>query len=132
MKTIRFDHLQKIAQHLQTGKLGHKEFDFRTYNSAETKTCGTAGCAIGECPIVFSEWHFSETGEPCLKKDPNQKPYTSGREFFGLNVKQFDHLFCPFMQKPEFGGIELNADATKEQVAGNILAFCEAMKTVGN
>lgn len=57
MNATQKKRLRKLADHLMHGKLGHKRFDFNEYNlpseGFDEKGCGTAGCAIGECPIVF-------------------------------------------------------------------------------
>jgi len=64
---IKFKKLQKLADHLRRGKLGHTTFDFSCINDGEPaqvtidpKTltikasgCGTSGCAMGELPIIF-------------------------------------------------------------------------------
>lgn len=83
--------LLQLAQHLETGTLGHAVFDFHIFNSNTSKeyspdgrayrvpserepgdgprnVCCTNGCAIGECPIVFPDaWHFDSTGQPSLR-----------------------------------------------------------------
>ena len=46
------ERLLRLADHLDHGKLGHEEFDFKQYNDTTESMCGTAGCAIGECPIL--------------------------------------------------------------------------------
>ena len=68
--TPNYERLEKLANHLLHGKLGHETFDFSKYNNGSfgkyaeerLKYCGTAGCAIGECPFVFEEWLFNSTG----------------------------------------------------------------------
>ncbi len=47
------ERLLALADHLERGKLGHEKFDFGCYNNTDSNVCGTAGCGIGECPILF-------------------------------------------------------------------------------
>lgn len=56
----RYDRLLQLADHLEKGKLIHREFNFYYFNFGEEDEtgCGTAGCAIGECPAIFPEWKF--------------------------------------------------------------------------
>lgn len=105
--------LIKLATHLEKGKLGHKKFDFTTYNSGEiydkeNKGCGTSGCAIGECPIVFpNEWSFNKRFgfNPVLNGTrikggfagdyQKQGSSDSGMKFFGLSYEEYKLLFIP-------------------------------------
>ncbi len=127
MKQIHIDRLLKLADHLEYGQLGHKVFDFDSYNLDEhgkpcqARSCGYAGCAIGECPVVFpEEWSFNDYGYPRL----NGHGASSAEIFFGISEDAFDHLFIPTGQSTErFGGVFLNRAATKEQVAANIRSF---------
>jgi len=62
---MREDRLLILADHLLYGSLGHKVFDFNTYNTYDNpfekplegvpRGCGTHGCAIGECPVIWPE-----------------------------------------------------------------------------
>jgi len=117
---IRFDWLEKLANHLKTGKLSYDNFNFTDYKR----------CALRECIVLWPErWHLNTAGEPVLIKSNNDKPYSCGREFFNLDTVPYDHLFVPTMQKPElFGGQLLDDNATREQVADNIIAFCNKLK----
>lgn len=132
MKTeIRTDLLRKLADHLLNGKLGHQVFDFSTYNQNYdcTNKCGTNGCAIGECPIVFpDDWIFNAYYEPQLKNIDAQSfvvEKQSGQEFFKISEEQYEHLFLPDYQKTEWGIKYLHTHSTKEDVANNIIKFCE-------
>lgn len=120
-----------LAEHLEKGQLGHQIFDFGMYNDAITNTCGTTGCAIGECPIAFpQDWGFSELGTPRLNGELNIRD--SAMKFFEIESGEFSHLFTPDCQSPDyFGGIHLTLDATKEQVAANLRAFV-ALKTASH
>ena len=124
--------LEKLAEHLERGQLGHKVFDFSTYNSNGESSiyapeCGTNGCAIGECPILFPEdWKFDGYGMPILLNG-------SIRDFFGIDPEQYRHLFIPYEQQPEkFGGKILDGSATRYEVAANIRAFIERLANAEN
>jgi hypothetical protein len=117
------ERLQKLAEHLLHGKLGHESFDFGIYNNTEEPFCGTAGDAIGECPIVFPEyWEFDEYGYPMTQNELDTE--NSGMAFFDLTLDEFEHLFYPNAQDTElYGGKRLKRNATRYEVAENILAF---------
>ena len=124
--------LEKLAEHLETGQLGHKVFDFSTYNSNGASSnyapvCGTNGCAIGECPILFPEdWKFDNDGMPILLNG-------TVRDFFEITNEQYLHLFIPEDQQPEkFGGKILDGSATRYEVAANIRAFIERLANAEN
>jgi hypothetical protein len=135
MKKLHLNRLKKLAAHLRRGKLGHKKFDFARYNSNLDRTthrnlCGTNGCAIGECPIVFPrQWKFSCSGPVLRGGQPladifGISPKLSTLEFFKLNEAEQNHLFNPNGQIPEsYGGKMLGAEATRNQVARNIEIF---------
>jgi hypothetical protein len=126
------ERLLKLAEHLESGKLGHVEFDFSAWNKTanggdEVDGCGFSGCAIGECPVVFpDDWCFNE-GVPCLvgiDAGPFDGPRLSGQNFFDLDRSEFNHLFLPGCQLPNnYGGEYLRPTATRQQVASNIRAF---------
>ena len=133
-KRIRVDRLRILADHLLNGKLGHKVFDFSTYNEGENSEneCGTNGCAIGECPIAFpDDWMWAKR-LPVLKRivesqtgDFYFRNYESGMEFFNISHSQYNHLFMPEAQEAKYGGKSLCDYSTKEEVAKNILTFCD-------
>jgi hypothetical protein len=129
------ERLLKLAEHLETGKLGHEKFDFSYYNASDelgaahlSPNCGAVGCAIGECPIVFpDEWRFNDQGFPVTGLHFNSTD--SGKEFFRLSEEEYEHLFLPHHQDYDrFGGVDLNDHATKELVAANIRAFVALRK----
>lgn len=132
--------LRKLANHLLTGKLGHKKFNFSVWNSDKNEYgssiapespdgCGTNGCAIGELPFVFPK-QFRFEGEVVFNKK-TQKKITSltNNELFGLNEKEFDHLFLPDSQIREWSKNKRNhyltGKSTRKRVGENILYFCE-------
>lgn len=116
--------LRQLAEHLLHGKLGHKKFNFSSYNTSKD-SCGTAGCAMGECPILWPKHFRFEHYEVML--NGLHSSTQSGMEWFNLTSNQYSHLFIYYSQSPELYGGEgsLGFNATKEQVASNILAFCE-------
>ena len=125
-KKVYQNRLKKFADHLMTGKLGHQVFNFAHLNSFKTKSipykCGYAGCAMGECPVIFKQWEFNEVADPVLKGIDNSTE--SVVIFFGLNYNETDHLFYSHSQNIEkYGGRHLEEEATRKQVARNIRAF---------
>lgn len=129
---IRFDRLKKLAEHLLHGKLGHKKFDFSVYHEGEKSKyhCGTLGCALGECPVLFKkDWAFYTELDIPILRNKDFGALTSAKEFFGIEELAVEHLFYPKMQNTKnFGGKFLTDKATRRQVANNILAFIERMK----
>jgi len=126
-KKVYQNRLKKLADHLMTGKLGHKKFDFVVFNTSYgngdiANKCGTNGCAIGECPIIFKSWKFDDEGDPCFKGFSSAM--RSAKEFFDINFPESEHLFLPRRQHADiYGGKFLEATATRKQVARNIYAF---------
>ena len=130
MNKIQENRLLKLAQHLETGKLGHKDFDFNRINGGEfdERGCGTLGCAIGELPIVFpSSWKFVSNYVTRIRSEHiGYFDEETVRLWFGTTIEEDDHLFYPDMQNPkEYGGRVLGSSAKREQVAKNIRAFIE-------
>lgn len=127
MKAIYKQRLLKLAKHLEKGKLGHKRFDFTSWNVGEASKngCGTAGCAVGECPIAFKkQWRFDVDEMPTLKIKTTNDPFNDAKKFFGLNAEQTFHLFIPNSQRCEnYGGRVLGGRASPKQVASNIMEF---------
>lgn len=121
--------LLKLAEHLETGKLGHDRFDFEHYHQEES--CGYAGCAIGECPILFPRhWRFDQTNDPVLRhRDHSTSTSDAAQSFFKLSEEEESHLFHANFQDPsKFGGRRLGPRATRYQVAANIRAFVEKIE----
>src|ERR1044072_1701796 len=61
---MREDRLLRLAGHLENRKLWHDRFDFTTVSTPYFiygKPCDTAGCAIGECRLLWGEaWASGE------------------------------------------------------------------------
>ena len=97
------DRFLKLADHLEFGQLGHKRFDmnyFNTHSSAAWK-CGTAGCALGECPIVFPRhWKF-EYGSVLLRGSSvnhhgfGVSGFNAAAKFFDVDYGHIYDLFMP-------------------------------------
>ncbi len=129
------ERLLKLADHLETGQLIHERFNFQWFNfglrtNPPIAGCGSIGCAIGEMPGVFPEdWAFQgnrdEDITPQLRIGSSGAEFEDARIYFSLDhMTEVFRLFSPIAQYPElFGGIELDHNATKEQVAANIRAF---------
>jgi hypothetical protein len=142
---IQIARLEKLATHLESGKLGHAVFSFATVNEdvpritkpGTVKGCGTVGCAMGECPIVFKkDWKFDKTydgivrsASPLLRKGSWGYASDDAAEFFGVDSNAIDHLFFPESQDTDtYGGRFLGDDATRKDVARNICAFVKLAK----
>jgi len=124
--------LLKLADHLERGQLGHKNFDYNAINlveqgiPAEPNGCGSSGCALGEMPIVFpDDWEFVSIGSHIhsvtRKKDVNSEWLAlSVAQYFEITCNQVEYLFCPASTiNPLFG------NATRHQVAQHIRDFVE-------
>jgi hypothetical protein len=73
------------------------------------------GCGLTNCIKLWpNQWHINKAGDPALiSSDYNSS--TSGKQFFNIDGKEFDHLFVPTLQKPDlFGGQVLDENATKD------------------
>jgi hypothetical protein len=126
--------LLRLADHLDTGKLGHAKFYFGFFNSGHPyrhhdekrwHNCAHAGCGLGECPFIFPAWYFNAEWLPVINRETS--PLHCAKIFFRLdNEGQAKHLFVPGFQKPElYGGKLLDKYASKEDVAKGIRDFCE-------
>jgi hypothetical protein len=126
MQEFHLERLEKLADHLLNGKLGHQQFDFAFYNrnfDDGFQSCGTAGCAMGELPIVWPDkFRFSGNSIEDITS-PDMGTTSVGKVWFGLNTYQYDNLFMPNFLGIRFSKKELDVLATKEDVAENILAF---------
>lgn len=136
------ERLLRLADHLTEGLLGHKYFDFQVFNSFEygwkaedlkgPHGCGTHGCAIGECPVVFEDdWYFEGTFQkPYLRNVPVRNLYDTkisfehASIFFSLTEDQTYLLFLPDAELIDGVPISpLGEKATRYEVAQNIKAF---------
>ncbi len=131
MEKIYKDRLLKLADHLKNGKLGHDRFDFTVIHQkvANEHVCESVGCAIGELPFVFpDEFKIAkyEAIDSVQNISTDERGFNVACSFFKISYGEATHLFFGGAQIPElYGGYFLDDDATREQVAGNILAFIE-------
>lgn len=133
------ERLLKLAAHLESGKLFHDVFNMQVFSAPagdadqraaneKQNVCRTAGCALGECKVVFP-------GEVALQEDPMIPGYYlpvfwaqdfaerglnpewcvgfAGAElFFDLHKMTIEYLFA--------AGAYANDDVTPAQVAQRI------------
>jgi len=132
--------LLKLADHLESGKLGHQVFDFGVVNAMLYKKyprqvphgCGTHGCAIGELPILFPRsWGWID-GDPVLEKKPvhytrNLRISLNQRVagFFGIAEEAAEllfvaHRFCAVWNKKP-----LSRNSGRKVVADSLRRFVE-------
>lgn len=137
MRKIFKDRILKLATHLESKKLGHKVFDFNSWNGNEfgydeifdKKGCGTVGCAIGECPFAFPRsWSFKGAYfNPALNKLNSNSPQESAQQFFGLSMDEFGLLFVPSSGitpvRTTYGKKQLTRYATAKKVAERLRWF---------
>lgn len=145
---IRTDLLRQLADHLINGQLGHKVWDFSTFNNISIdqgpiNACGTNGCAAGECPILWPD-KFGFMGRSIILKGKSKTDFVALAYFFNIEAQMADHLFCPsereynnyldeytddweelFQMVDLYGGQILDNKATKQEVVSNILIFCD-------
>jgi hypothetical protein len=131
--------LLQLADHLEKGELGHKQFYIGCFNSGfpknarfqhdpRLKRCNNKGCGLGECPFIFSQWWFNEAEQPVYGTLENS--HVSACKFFDLDNAQFEHLFVHDRQVIErYGGQRLTKEATPVQMASNIRAFCATIES---
>jgi hypothetical protein len=124
MRKVHKNRLLKLAEHLEIGKRGHKSFRFSLLTNSTGNTCGTAGCAMGELPVLFPRiWKFTDSVIR-LKKNTTAFYSTDVQAFFGLDNSEENHLFYPGLQRPsEYGGRVLGEKARPVSVAKNIRDF---------
>lgn len=152
------ERLLALAAHLESGALGHDVFDFAAFNmvvqgSGAVKqyrdvpagVCGTNGCALGECPILFpDDWYFGDRGIPMLRglKDDNMSfdyspfalPLLGAMQFFDIvSEQEVKGLFFELVGiRAAWNTFVLTGASTKEQVAigiRNYVACCQERKT---
>ncbi|KKN32114.1 hypothetical protein LCGC14_0817250 [marine sediment metagenome] len=118
--------LLQLAEHLETGELGHEKFFFGSFTAGERNpdryNCGTVGCAIGECPAVWpGEWEFKNLMPVLRDAGELEDSLNCAERFFDINGPEMLALFCPgegLSCIPPIG-----SDATRHEVAARIRAF---------
>lgn len=126
---MNIERLKKLANHLLTGKLGHKNFTLESWNfdfghHGPGPYCGTSGCAIGECPIIFPEdWRYDIVGDPTLIERYYGNPWDASTVYFDLSKSENEYLFC-------IQSYSNQKETTKEEVAERILNFIKDNETL--
>jgi len=135
MRKVHFDRLEKLAKHLRKPKLGHMKFDFGTFHengTAKKGFCGTAGCALGECPTAFPRsWKIDNGYVHLIGRGISTM--SSAQIFFDLHREECEHLFFSYTQNRDWvpssrKGRMLGDEATAIQVSNNILHFIKLKK----
>jgi hypothetical protein len=139
--------LLQIADHLESGKLLHKNFDFTVINANLFEgakltnvddiahPCGTNGCAIGELPAIWPEdwtWISNSYGK-IIPRNTSEKAalWKDVENWFDIDTAESSILFIPhdpndYLPKVVIAGIRMDglpSSATKEEVAANIRKF---------
>lgn len=122
-QTMNKQRLQQIHDHMLSNKRRHKVFNYGTYDSE----CGTVGCIIGECPILwpsdweFDPWHNPEIRHPEFIINNHGSPVINDiMEWFEITEDEANHLFYPSNNLPE--------TATLKEVCTNLQSFINAGK----
>jgi len=132
--------LLKLADHLESGKLGHKVFDFGVVNATLYQNhpqqvphgCGTHGCAMGELPILFPRSWGWINGDPVLKKTHvhcttylrvNLNRRVAG--FFGIAEEAAALLFVDHPYSAAWNRKPLSCRVGRKAVAASLRRFVE-------
>ena len=120
------ERLLKLADHLEHGKLGHKVFVYRSWNTNKAgignpypewpsgDRCGYAGCAASECRVLWpDEWKFAPQ---LTSKTTGKIEYEALADWFDISEHDAKVLFDSETNGP--GPL-----ATKEEVTEHIRAF---------
>lgn len=128
MKPLYKNRLLKLAKHLESGKLAHEKFDFCWFNRGEFKNftkpnkCGTRGCALGECPVLWKSWNWHFNSVVYKKIYSN---FQAAEMFFGLSELESQFLFQSGGDDEHELSNDIGKNATKEKVAAHIRKFVE-------
>jgi len=131
MNKTQIKRLEKLATHLESGKLGHRKFDFNVINvdkdNPEEPTynvCGTNGCAMGELPILHPKSWMFDNVKGVERVHPVVPWHAQIENWYGIDDPEANHLFCPEDQNTkQYGGANLSKTASRKSVASNIRAF---------
>lgn len=131
VKVGRPDRLAALVEHVTGPDRGHKKFDFSRYNSRGDDRCGSAGCALGEAPVLWSRDWCWKAGVPELRlgrrlgrKGALDTTSTLERQrrlvrtatldaaqWFGITEKLAYHLFLPEVPYRSRPGLPKNCTA---------------------
>jgi len=107
---MNVERLEKLAHHLESGRPGgHVKFDFNVFHTPPDTTpsqnCGSAGCALGELPVLFPEqWRFTTPedfagGMGVVLKHANLVNYDAAAAFFEISLPEACRLFDPVISE---------------------------------
>lgn len=120
--------LSVLEQHIRNGKLNHTQFSMT--NFSKKTNFGNAGCALAECPFLFSEhWEFEEVKNQKNVYWPKLvgtkfNPISSAITYFNLKWDEVYHLFNPYSQNiKKFGGNRINSTSGRTMFANNLKEF---------
>jgi hypothetical protein len=149
---IQKERLLKLAEFLDS--LPEEKFDFMQVMCIEGKPpiealaaghedCGTKGCAIGWCPVVFPElvtWvpgptFYSEVKYVAMIDGPlvyagqlEESIMLVGKLLFGLDQHQTTLLFMPNTADFDDEDVQLSGDARPIDIAAHIRKFVAGIK----
>lgn len=122
------ERLLKLADHLESGKLGHDNFSLNVVHEEKFSSyCGTVGCAMGEMPFVFpDDFEFAYLNKFCAgivraKCQDNARWWRDVNSFFDITSASQDYLFYPSAYAAGFA-------TTATEVAARIREFVESNK----
>lgn len=131
LASLHKERLEKLAAHLEKGKLGHEKFTFALINSGprDKRGLGRSGCALGELPFAFPG-QYVFTSEGVLRRVGVKYPDYFSRclayadKFFDLNCEAYYWLFIPeSLPRPWAKNKTLGKNATRRHVAANIRQY---------
>jgi hypothetical protein len=124
LATAGIANLRELAENLRTRQHAHDRFDFAYYNigydAEEGRLCGTAGCAVGDLPLLRPdafEFHPNAPAMITLRTDllaraqDWEAEHSIGFEgntvlsvmwWFRISREMFTHLFIPLEQHDDF------------------------------
>ena len=146
MKKIYKDRLLKLAMFLE--KLPPRKFNLESFTTIEGPlpsqdlikdfSCGTTGCAVGWCPVVFpkfckysspvKDYNDKLTCAIIAKNNPNNyidnqrvtnSSFAWASGFFGINKSYCDYLFLPFHYRKGHRGPKSVASRIRDLVVKN-------------
>jgi len=121
------ERLHIMYDNLMATEWAGREWDFNVYNggsNSEENKCGSLGCAIGEAPMIWSEWEYDLHGAPYVIGCEEVRSIINAAEWFDISWQAATHLFTPRSQDTDvYGGERLTSSATRKEVATNLRIF---------
>lgn len=137
MRNLRetFLRLMILAQHLETGEMKESYEKLHFFYSDDRKflLIGRGGKyhmvipqVVFELPYLFSHFKRTASGQVYYDLAPEVQVNYAVMEFFGLELKEYLHLFCVDRASCDlYGGKPLTLDYTVNDIANNIFIFLE-------